>query len=104
MGLSPEGVTSDGWAPLTSTVPMVIDALAVTAIVFWFLAVTAGGLRRWLLHHHGDPGTVRLRVPVSLHSEHDDAANCRDGGEQDAPPGHAEVTRRHSRRKRRSAV
>ena len=49
-----------------------IDGATVNDAV---LAVTAGGLRRWLLHHHGDPGTVRLRVPVSLHSEHDDAGN-----------------------------
>ena len=49
-----------------------IDGATVNDAV---LAVTAGGLRRWLVHHHGDPGTVRLRVPVSLHSEHDDAGN-----------------------------
>ena len=39
------------------------------------LAIVAGGLRDWLEHHHGDLGTVRLRVPVSLHSEGDDAGN-----------------------------
>ena len=39
------------------------------------LAVVAGALRRWLEHHHGSLGTVRLRVPVSLHSEGDQAGN-----------------------------
>src|SRR5580698_7603433 len=32
------------------------------------LAVVAGGLRRWLEAHHGRLGTVRVKVPVSLHS------------------------------------
>ena len=32
------------------------------------LAVVAGGLRRWLETHHGHLGTVRVKVPVSLHS------------------------------------
>jgi len=31
------------------------------------LAVVAGGLRRWLESHHGHLGTVRVKVPVSLH-------------------------------------
>ena len=39
------------------------------------LASAAGGLRNWLIDHHGDLGSVRLRVPVSLHSEGDDAGN-----------------------------
>jgi diacylglycerol O-acyltransferase len=39
------------------------------------LAIVAGGLRRWLEWHHGRLGSVRLRVPVSLHSEGDDAGN-----------------------------
>lgn len=39
------------------------------------LAVVAGGLRDWLVDHHGDLGSLRMRVPVSLHSEGDDAAN-----------------------------
>jgi diacylglycerol O-acyltransferase len=39
------------------------------------LAVVAGALRRWLEHHHGSLGSVRLRVPVSLHSEGDQAGN-----------------------------
>lgn len=39
------------------------------------LSVVAGSLRRWIEHHHGSLGSVRVRVPVSLHSEGDDAAN-----------------------------
>lgn len=31
------------------------------------LTVVAGGLRRWLEHHHGRLGPVRVKVPVSLH-------------------------------------
>lgn len=39
------------------------------------LAVVAGGLRRWVEAHHGLPGTLRFKVPVSLHREGEDAAN-----------------------------
>lgn len=39
------------------------------------LSVVAGGLRRWLIHHHGSLGSIRLRVPVSLHHEGDDPGN-----------------------------
>lgn len=39
------------------------------------LAVVAGALRRWVIHHHGHLGDVRVRVPVSLHHEGDDAGN-----------------------------
>src|SRR4051812_42570357 len=39
------------------------------------LATVAGGLRRWVQEHHGHLGVVRLKVPVSLHHESDDAAN-----------------------------
>ena len=81
-----------------------IDGATVNDAV---LAVTAGGLRRWLLHHHGDPGTVRLRVPVSLHSEHDDAGN-RDSfftlpvelDEEDPVSRLRDIHRRTQRRKR----
>ena len=31
------------------------------------LTVVAGGLRRWLEAHHGHLGTIRVKVPVSLH-------------------------------------
>ena len=39
------------------------------------LTSVAGGLRRWVLEHHGHLGVVRVMVPVSLHHEGDDAAN-----------------------------
>ena len=39
------------------------------------LAVVAGALRRWVEAHHGPLGAVRVRVPVSLHHEGDDAGN-----------------------------
>ena len=39
------------------------------------LAVVAGALRRWVTEHHGPLGRVRVRVPVSLHHEGDDAGN-----------------------------
>ena len=39
------------------------------------LAAVAGGLRHWLQLHHGHLGVVRVKVPVSLHHEGDDAAN-----------------------------
>jgi wax ester synthase-like acyl-CoA acyltransferase family protein/uncharacterized protein DUF1298 len=39
------------------------------------LTIVAGGVRRWLEEHHRTLGAIRLRVPVSLHREGDDAAN-----------------------------
>jgi diacylglycerol O-acyltransferase len=39
------------------------------------LCAVAGGIRRWLEARHGELGTLRLRVPVSLHHEGDDAGN-----------------------------
>ena len=39
------------------------------------LAVVAGALRRWLVAHHGSLGAVRVKVPVSLHHEHDEDGN-----------------------------
>jgi diacylglycerol O-acyltransferase len=39
------------------------------------LASVAGGLRRWIAEHHGHLGEMRLKVPVSLHHEGDDAGN-----------------------------
>jgi diacylglycerol O-acyltransferase len=39
------------------------------------LACVAGGLRRWISEHHGTLGEVRVKVPVSLHHEGDDASN-----------------------------
>jgi hypothetical protein len=39
------------------------------------LAVLAGGLRRWIERRHGSLGTMRVRVPVSLHQPGDAAGN-----------------------------
>jgi diacylglycerol O-acyltransferase / wax synthase len=39
------------------------------------LTVVGGGLRRWIERHHGRIGSVRVKVPVSLHHPGDDAAN-----------------------------
>jgi NRPS condensation-like uncharacterized protein len=39
------------------------------------LAVVAGALRRWIEQHHGRLTNVRVRVPVSLHGEDDEALN-----------------------------
>jgi len=39
------------------------------------LSSVAGGLRRWVQEHHGHLGVVRVKVPVSLHHEGDDAGN-----------------------------
>jgi hypothetical protein len=39
------------------------------------LTIVAGAVGRWVSQRHGELGTIRLRVPVSLHHEGDDAAN-----------------------------
>ncbi|HEX7609968.1 MAG TPA: wax ester/triacylglycerol synthase domain-containing protein [Solirubrobacteraceae bacterium] len=39
------------------------------------LTIVAGGVARWVRARHGDLGTLRVRVPVSLHHEGDTAAN-----------------------------
>jgi hypothetical protein len=39
------------------------------------LTIVAGGVRRWLEEHHRRLGAIRVRVPVSLHHEGDDASN-----------------------------
>lgn len=39
------------------------------------LAAVAGALRRWVRHHGGELGELRVKVPVSLHEEGDDAGN-----------------------------
>jgi diacylglycerol O-acyltransferase len=39
------------------------------------LTIVSGALRRWLEHHHGRLGSIRLRVPVSLHQEAHDPGN-----------------------------
>ncbi len=57
--------------PLRSAAKQLAAATVNDAV----LAVVAGGIRRWLEHHHGSLGSVRVKVPVSLHHEGDDAAN-----------------------------
>jgi diacylglycerol O-acyltransferase / wax synthase len=39
------------------------------------LTVVAGGLRAWIRDHHGHPGKVRVKIPVSLHHPGDDEGN-----------------------------
>jgi len=39
------------------------------------LSIVAGAIRTWLVRHHGELGSVRMRVPVSLHQLDDDAGN-----------------------------
>lgn len=39
------------------------------------LAIVAGAVGRWMRMRHGKLGTIRVRVPVSLHREGDGAAN-----------------------------
>ncbi len=39
------------------------------------LTIVAGAVGRWVRERHGELGTIRLRVPVSLHHEGDDVAN-----------------------------
>ena len=49
-----------------------IDGATVNDAV---LCVVAGALRRWVQLHHGRLGTVRVKVPVSLHRDGDTEAN-----------------------------
>jgi hypothetical protein len=39
------------------------------------LTIVAGAVGRWVRRRHGDLGTIRVRVPVSLHHEGDEVAN-----------------------------
>jgi hypothetical protein len=39
------------------------------------LTIVAGAVGRWVRLHHGHLGTIRMRVPVSLHNEGDAVAN-----------------------------
>ncbi len=40
------------------------------------LSAVGGGLRQWIESHHGSMGTIRVKVPVSLHHPGEDAANA----------------------------
>lgn len=39
------------------------------------LSAVGGGLREWVERHHGRLGSIRVKVPVSLHHQGDEAAN-----------------------------
>jgi diacylglycerol O-acyltransferase len=39
------------------------------------LTIVAGAVGRWVRERHGDLGTIRVRIPVSLHHEGDEVAN-----------------------------
>jgi diacylglycerol O-acyltransferase / wax synthase len=58
------------------------------------LSLVAGALGRWIEHHHGKLGDVRLRVPVSLHHEGDDAGNRDSFFTIAAPLGEPDALRR----------
>jgi diacylglycerol O-acyltransferase / wax synthase len=63
-----------------ATVPLVAlhdaaKALAGATLNDAVLSVVSGGLRRWIEQHHGPVGSVRVKVPVSLHHEGEDAGN-----------------------------
>ena len=40
------------------------------------LSAVGGGLRDWIERHHGRLDTIRVKVPVSLHHQGEDAANA----------------------------
>ncbi len=48
------------------------------------LTVVAGGLRRWLELHHGHLGSVRVKVPVSLHGTAPSPNGSADPGNRDS--------------------
>jgi WS/DGAT/MGAT family acyltransferase len=50
------------------------------------LTVVAGGLRRWLESRHGRLGSVRIKVPVSLHNPaaHEDGSPAQEAGNRDS--------------------
>ncbi|HEX4218490.1 MAG TPA: WS/DGAT domain-containing protein [Acidimicrobiales bacterium] len=50
----------------------VVDGATVNDAI---LAVVAGALRRWIEYRHGGLTDVRVRVPVSLHGDHDEELN-----------------------------
>jgi hypothetical protein len=57
--------------PLHDSARRIADATLNDAV----LASVAGGLRHWIEEHHGRLGDLRVKVPVSLHDEGDDAGN-----------------------------
>jgi WS/DGAT/MGAT family acyltransferase len=65
------GFASTALAPLHDAAKSVAGATLNDAVV----STVGGALRHWLEHGHGALGSLRLRVPVSLHHEGDDAGN-----------------------------
>ena len=57
--------------PLHDAARRLADATLNDAV----LVSVAGGVRRWLARHHGHEETLRIKVPVSLHSNGDDLGN-----------------------------
>lgn len=62
---------SVAFAPLRQAAKAIDGATVNDAV----LCVVAGALRRWLQLHHGRLGTIRVKVPVSLHRDGDTEAN-----------------------------
>jgi diacylglycerol O-acyltransferase len=60
-----------GLGPLRQAAKAVDGATVNDAV----LCLVAGALRRWLQLHHGRLGTIRVKVPVSLHQDGDTEAN-----------------------------
>ncbi len=58
------------------------------------LSAVGGGLRRWIEHRHGHVGSVRVKVPVSLHHEGDDAGNRDSFFSVAVPLGHTDAAAR----------
>ena len=65
------GFASTAMAPLHDAAKSLAGATLNDAVV----STVGGALRRWLETSHGALGSLRLRVPVSLHHEGDDAGN-----------------------------
>ncbi len=60
------------------------------------ISVVGGGLREWIEKHHGRLETIRVKVPVSLHHEGEDAANVDSFFIVDVPLAEADPVRRLS--------
>jgi hypothetical protein len=58
------------------------------------LSTVGGGLREWVERNHGRLGSIRVKVPVSLHHEGDDAANVDSFFIVDVPLEEADPVRR----------
>src|SRR5581483_695438 len=58
------------------------------------LSAVGGGLRQWIERRHGRLGTVRVKVPVSLHHPGEDAANADSFFIVDVPLAESDPVRR----------